>query len=687
MASYPPPTPPPGPPGSPSGGLPPGGSAGFPYGSDPRYQRRMLREQVRMQRKQLRAQRDLYRAQSRGGRRGSVVGPLLIVGLGIASLLVQTGRMDAHRLAAWYGVWWPLLFIGVGVLLVAEWLLDRGLHRDAEQTFRRRSLGGGSVAILVLLGVAGIAANAFHEGAGRILAHGFNLNQDNIDEFLGEKHESDQTLVRSIPAGASLNLTNPRGDVTVSGTSEDGQMHVDLHREVYTRSDSEAASRAQQFVPQIATSAAVVSVGLPALEGSRGDLTVTVPGGTAVTINANHGDVKITAIKAAVTVLANHGDVDVSAITGSVTAHVNNGGSSFSAHSISGGVSVEGHASDLTLSEIGGPVTMNGEFFGTTHLEHISAPLRFHTSRTEFALARLDGQVDISSDDLSADRGLGPVVLTTRSHNVNLQGMAGDVTVTDRNGSVDLTSAPPMGNVTVENRNGTVKLTVPEQAGFTVDAQTTDGEVEDDFALNTREMNSRKTITGSVGGGGPMVRINTSQGDISLRKAAVAPLPPAPPKPPPISITGANGASVSIGSSGVHIAGEDGSRVEVTRDGVQIRGAGGGNAKNEAGGAIGADSGAGDAKVYAGRDGSQITKSADGSVTLVERNGTRYVSSADGSKAYAGNDGTRITVSPDGSKIGIGPGGTILTEEQIAGKLRVCEDEIRAETTRRAPVR
>jgi len=37
------------------------------------------------------------------------------------------------------------------------------------------------------------------------------------------------------------------------------------------------------------------------------------------------------------------------------------------------GIAIEGHASDVTLSEIAGAVSITGEFFGTTHLEHINA--------------------------------------------------------------------------------------------------------------------------------------------------------------------------------------------------------------------------------------------------------------------------------------------------------------------------
>src|ERR1700679_2284591 len=127
MAGYPPPYPPP--------------------GFDPRDQRRYLRDQaraqVRAQRAAFRAQRDQLRYQMRGMRRGSILGPILLIAIGIVFLLIQTGRIDHTRFWGWYGQWWPLLLVGAGVVVLAEWAMDQHLLRDPKRPQYRRSLGGG----------------------------------------------------------------------------------------------------------------------------------------------------------------------------------------------------------------------------------------------------------------------------------------------------------------------------------------------------------------------------------------------------------------------------------------------------------------------------------------------------------------------------------------------------------------
>jgi len=145
MAGYPPPYPPPVPPPGP------------PFGYDPRAQRRYLRDQMRAQRDAMRAQRDLYRYQTRGLRRTSILGPILLIAVGIIFLLIQSGRLPHQRFWVWYAHWWPLLLVGAGVILLAEWAFDQFYPHDPSQPHYRRSLGGGVFTLLLVFGIAGIA--------------------------------------------------------------------------------------------------------------------------------------------------------------------------------------------------------------------------------------------------------------------------------------------------------------------------------------------------------------------------------------------------------------------------------------------------------------------------------------------------------------------------------------------------
>jgi DUF4097 and DUF4098 domain-containing protein YvlB len=640
MGTNPPPYPPPGP----------------PYGNDWKYQRRMMKEQARAQRDMLRAQANAYRYQMRRMRHGSIVGPIIVIALGITFLLVQTGRLSTSQVWNWYGHWWPMLLIGAGVVMFLEWAFDRYLHTDPAHPVYRRTMGGGVFSLLVLLVLVGILFSGLRHGNGTFFGHRFHINQNDLDQFLGDKHESDQTIVQAFPAGANLSVDNPRGDVIVSGTSDDNQIHIAVHKEIYSRSDADADKKAEQFSPNLSTNNNIVTLAMSALAGGRADLTITVPPSAGIGVSANHGDVRVNSIKAAVSVTANHGDVELSAITGTASAHINNGDASFSAHSITGPVTVEGRGMDLTLSDLSGPVKINGEFYGDCHMEHIRGPVKFHTSRTDLQLVRLDGELEISPNaDLSANDVVGPLLLSTGNRNISLDRIAGAVSVTNRNGSVNVTSAPPLGNITIQNRSGSVNITVPDHSNFAVDASTTNGDLDNDFSIPIQGTDTHKTLTGTVGKGGAVLRINTSQGDISLKKASVLPLPPAPPQPPKLSIIDGEGSRVLLGKDGARIiSSPDGSSVVVSKNGLEIT------------------TNADGSSVYVNK-GTKLTTRLDGGLVYIGKDGTRYTSNPDGSKNYVGKDGTHISIRADGAREATGPSGKPLSDTQIADRLRQAE--------------
>jgi len=493
------------------------------------------------------------RWQMRALRRGSVLGPILLIGAGIVFLLIQTGRVDRHEFIESYAHWWPLLLVGAGLVVLAEWGLDQLHMSDPDRPQYRRSIGGGAIVLLLFFAFAGICAdtgvyfsrvpNAPNEWG----VHVLGVDQNSWEEFFGDKHESDQALDLPLAAGSSLAVVNPRGDVTVTGTSDDGRVHIAMHKEIFVLSDSDADSRAQLLTPATKTDGDMLRITMPSLDGARADMTITVPPDAATTVNAGRGDIHVASVKAAVTVTANRGGIDLSAITGPVTADINNGGSSLSAHNLDGGITIQGRARDITLADISGPVSINGDVYGSTHLERLNGAVHFHTSRSDIRFARLDGAIQISGSGISADQAQGPMVLATSNRNLNLDRMAGDIAVTDPNGAIDLTVAPvsggsQLGNITIVGRNRSIKATLPEHAGFSITAATTNGDIDTDFSFegtggqeastqNGDSRGSQRTLNGTVAPGGPTVRITTANGDISIMKGDVQPLtPPAPPE-------------------------------------------------------------------------------------------------------------------------------------------------------------
>jgi len=179
-------------------------------------------------------------------------------------------------------------------------------------------------------------------------------------------------------------------------------------------------------------------------------------------------------------------------------------------------------------------VQLDGEFQESVKLARIAKNVSFKSSRTDLEFSRIDGELDLDSDDLHADQIVGPVHLATRSKNIRLEGVSGDVRLQNDNGTVEL-GMRTVGNVQIDNRSGDVQLSLPDKAGFRLDARTRDGEIQSDFPelkVNNDEHESR--ASGSVGNGSSHIVINNEHDGIEIRRASAtaAPVPPSPPAVP-----------------------------------------------------------------------------------------------------------------------------------------------------------
>lgn len=493
---------------------------------DPRSSRQQWKDWERAQRHAARAQRDAQRYSWRYYRRASITGPIILLTVGVLALLIETERISAARFWSWYAQWWPMLLIGIGLILLLEYFLDRNNPYAG-----RRSMGGfGFLILLVLLGGWGThAARVWGP-----LSDQFSNKGDDFWTMMGEEHDNDVEQSVGISPNANVQVQNPRGDITITASS-DNEMHVKAHQVVHTSSDNDARKTFDAVKPKLISSGSSAVLSVEGRNNARVDLTVELPATASTVVNAGHGDVTIEGLKTSSDVTASHGDVKFDGMGGNIHARMDHG--DFSAHEIAGTVTVDGHTGDVTLSDIKGAVNLDGEFFGDTHLEQISSAVHFHSSRTDLEIPRLMGDLTMDSSDLNIGQAVGPVRIVTRSKDVDLSQFAGDLHLENNNGDVTVTTTMPLGNIQITNRTGNISVTVPENASFAVTASNADGDLQTDFPISVNSSGDRKSVEGRVGSGGPHLELSTGHGDLQLRRGgpaapAAPPAPPAPPTPP-----------------------------------------------------------------------------------------------------------------------------------------------------------
>jgi DUF4097 and DUF4098 domain-containing protein YvlB/uncharacterized membrane protein len=457
-------------------------------------------------------QRDAYRAQFRRYSRSSLVGPLLLIGAGIVALLLTLHRMNAGLFWQWYAHWWPLVLIGAGLILAVESLAASGPTRVR--------LGGGVVLLGIFLAFLGIVVAHTHanwSSMGKQLDFGSGVN---LPQMFGNRHEASEQIQHQLPANATVVLQNPYGDVSVTSgdnASNADQLQLTLNKVIYTGTDAQAAPKLQALEPLITASGSTVVVHVPSNQTAAANLAMLLPVKANLQIQAGHGDVSIAGREAAVEANAEYGDMALHGIAGPVHATMHQG--DFSASNIQGNLNLNGRMDDVSISQVGGAASLNGDFFGDVHLTKVHGPVHLHSSRTDCQMAELSGSVSLDGDNLSVDTAKGPLTIATHAKDISLRNVTGDVRVKNSDGDVSVTAIQPLGSINIENHNGSVDLTLPNDAQFSIQANAGYGEIHSDFDLKTQNGDEYSTISGSVGTGGPMIRIVADKGDITLHKS------------------------------------------------------------------------------------------------------------------------------------------------------------------------
>jgi len=508
----------------PGGGMPPYP----PY--DPKTQWRVYREQ---QKAAWRAQRDAWKAQQQAWKAShvgvyqprvpSLVGPVILIGIGAIALLVITGHLAADSFWGWYSQWWPLLLIGAGLALLAEWALD--MHR---QTPVRRT--SSFIGILVFLAIIGMGASGWRHMWGPLRAQFGDNGDDFFNAFGLPEHDLDQQIQSSqVPANATIDIQNPRGDISI--TAGDGSaVEVQAHEVAYANSDDAARNIFDAEAAHLTVSGSSVSVKSESNNSGRLNLTVTVPKTAHVTLSSGKGEVTVAALGGGLTINSVHGDTHLNGITGPVQVHFANSRHDFSVHQLDGDLTTDGNCNDLTLSEVKGRVSVNGEIFGEVHMENVGGPINLHTSITDLQVASLPGDLTLDSDDLRIVESKGLVHLVTHAKDVDLSQVSGDSYVEDRDGRI---AVAPAGNFNVEAKNnkGDIELTLPPNASALVNGRTRNGDVVSDFGLTTSG-DENKTLTGRIGSGAAQITLITDNGDLRVKRGSATLAAPAQPAIP-----------------------------------------------------------------------------------------------------------------------------------------------------------
>jgi DUF4097 and DUF4098 domain-containing protein YvlB len=459
-------------------------------------------------------------------KRGSLVGPLLLIGIG--GLFLARNVFPDLPLLDYLARYWPVLLVVWGVLRLGEILVWTVM----DHPLPARGLSGGEWMLVMFLCIFGVSLHA---------ARGFYtwFPQSGIElgglEVFGQSFEYPVSGEAATSKSPKIVIENFRGNARIMGA--DVQTVKVTGRNTVRSMDQPSAERANReagFEVSGSGDQVTIKTNQNRVSGSlriTADLDITVPKGASVSARGRGGDFDIHGITGSVDIDSDSASVRLEDIGGAVRADLR-GGDIVRALNVQGGVELKGRGSDIDLQNIQGPVTVNGNFSGVTQFHNLEKPLRFVTTFSEFTADKLPGDVRLTLGDLSASNLIGPVRFTSqRSWDIRLSGFTNSLEINDNGGDIDLRPGSlPLAKMDVHTHSGHIELALPEGAKFDLNATTNQGEISNDFggplSMEPNRRGRGRSLHGS--NGGPQVTLTTDRGDIVVRGGVASDNEPAP---------------------------------------------------------------------------------------------------------------------------------------------------------------
>jgi len=448
-------------------------------------------------------------------RRRSFAGPFVLIVLGIVFLMGNLHMLSWYRLGTLFAHYWPALLILWGVIKLLEY---QQAQRDGVPA---RGIGAGGVFMVIFIVVFGLIATQTARFNWGELRDNMNFDDNDLNNIFGETYNFDDHLEQDIPAGATrLRVNDDHGAVRVS-FANDNKITVTVRKRIGAENQSDANKYDAETKPTITATGGLLTLDARTQGAGdhavQSDLDVSIPRKMQLQVTSRRGDVSVTGRDGDVEINNQHAEVTVEDVTGNVKLALEK--SSARVEQIAGDLHVTGRLNEVSVSDVKGTAQLEGEFGESVKLARIAKNVSFKSSRTDLEFSRIDGELDLDSDDLHADKITGPVHLTTRSKQIRLEDVSGDVRLQDANGGIEV-SMRSLGNVQIDSRSGTINLSVPDKAGFRVDARTRDGEIQSDFPeLKIENTDHESKASGTVGNGASHIVLNNEHDGIEIHRS------------------------------------------------------------------------------------------------------------------------------------------------------------------------
>jgi hypothetical protein len=472
-------------------------------------------------------------------RRGSVIGPLILIGLGV--LFLFRNLLPDVPLVDLISRFWPFLLIAWGGIRLIEILF----WSMTGKPLPRNGVSGGEWALIFVICIVGATMYTAHNASSWFPS---SRAWRRVVVNMGESYDYTFAPVeKPCVKNCRIVIESFRGNAKITGTTDptvkaSGQKTV----RSFQQADADNANK-QTPLELIQQGDEIIVRTNQDKVGDRvqpnADLDISVPDGSSIEAHGRYGDFDIQNVNGNVNINSDNAGVRLENLGGNVLIDTR-ASDTIRAVDVKGSVELKGRGDDVELQNIAGLVTVNGVYVGQIQLSKLEQPVRWEDPLNSMGFEKLPGQIRASRGEFTGNNVVGPIRLRARSSDVQLSGFTQSLDLTLDRGDIDLKPGKNLPKMEVHTRSGDIDLALPVGAKFDLKASTQHGEASNEYGdpLREDESNHRATVAGSTGAG-PELRLETGRGSITVRKASGedtttfpdipnAPNPPKPPKPP-----------------------------------------------------------------------------------------------------------------------------------------------------------
>jgi hypothetical protein len=158
---------------------------------------------------------------------------------------------------------------------------------------------------------------------------------------------------------------------------------------------------------------------------------------------------------------------------------------------------------------------------GSLRLGNVSGSVTARAEGGSLGIGDVGGDLDVLSRGGSVEtrRVTGRVKAVAEGGSIAIADASDSIEARASGGSVAASiSKQPKAETKIIADAGNIELRLPESASVTVDASCTAGRLRSDFSLLGHQIDDPGRLKGTINGGGPLVMLRASAGNISLRK-------------------------------------------------------------------------------------------------------------------------------------------------------------------------